>query len=138
MIPLKHDDDLDMELAEAFGVDIMSEICQFCEKPTRFRHEPSVTYICPACAKKHTESELPEPLCSKISHKNTKAPVMTEAQMALRESDDDLFLEQVALEKKLHRLRNQRRTIQSEMKKAGLTTKRPVDAELTPYNMRHN
>lgn len=138
MIPLKHDDDLDLELLEAFGVDTMSERCEFCSKPTRFRHEPSVTYICPACAKKHNESELREPLNGKVNRKNAKAPVMTEAQMALRESDDDLFLEQAALEKALHHLRNKRRTIQYEIKKAGLTTKRPVDAELTPYKLRHN
>jgi len=134
-IPLKHDDDLDMELAEAFEVVLMSEVCHFCNKPTRFRHEPTVTYICPACSKAHTVAEIGRQILTP-NEKNAKAPVMKGEVMELREQDDDLFRQQAALEKKLFMLRNQRRTLQQKIEKAGLPIKRPADLQLTLYQMR--
>lgn len=127
-IPLAHEDELDMSLSEAFGLLDTIEMCHFCSRPTRFMNLDSSTHVCVSCSFHRLVSELPRIECSAPRPKVT---ILTRGQMELRQMDDDLFNEHRRLERQLQALRNERFTVQKQLEKQGIVSKRPWDSTQT-------
>lgn len=127
-IPLAHEDELDMSLSEAFGLLDTIEVCHFCERPTRFMNLDTSTHVCVSCSFDRSVAELPNIECKAPKPKVTN---LTRAQMELRQKDDDLFIEHRRLERQLQLLRNERFTVQKQLEKEGIVTKRPWDSSKT-------
>ncbi len=124
-IPLVHEDDSNMELVEAFHAENLLERCFFCKKETRFWHHATNNPVCPGCASSHNVNELPGGFSPKVKEKAPKR--MTPLQAELREKDDDLWIEQRQLERKLSDLKYRRKLNQMEMVKHKLAIKRPIN-----------
>lgn len=123
-IPLVHEDDLDMSLAEAFGADSLTEACFFCKSPSRFWHHNSNQPVCPACATKYIVADLP--VFTPVRKEPTPKP-LTKAQIELRAENDRIRALEADLRRKLHFLMCDKRTLHRKMTDAKMVIKNPIE-----------
>lgn len=133
MMPIKlvHEDDCDTGLLRDFQAFDVLEECHFCSKQTRFWSAMSNTPVCPACARKHHWTELPQRL---VWLDAAYVPVrkLNKRQIDLRERVDDLELEEQRLilegetGRQLDYVRQQLRVGHRQMEREGIPVKRPV------------
>lgn len=120
-IPLVHEDYLD--IPDLFGIANITEKCFFCKAPSRFWHHASNQPVCPTCSQAYIVADLPVI----PGLRKEKAPkALSQAHIALLAESDRIEAEVKALERKLHLLNCEKRTLHRKMTEAKVIIKNPL------------
>lgn len=120
-IPLTHEDydaDSDMD-----GLEHIIEKCVKCQTLTRFWHHASNNPVCSTCAQVFTVADLPviPGLRKSKAHK-----ALSQVQIDLLQESDLIERELRKLERKLHLLKCDKRTLHRKMTEAKVIIKHPL------------